>query len=120
MIKEHQRAYYAALARSDKAGDATTFIVFMLEQLHAALEDLARECRPARTDAGARLEMAREHFGKTTFSRRDYLGLHRGISEATASRDLRDGVERGALRLEGDKATARYTFERVRVKRPRA
>jgi Fic family protein len=118
MIKAHQSAYYAALARSDRAGDATTFIEFMLAQLHAALELYARECRPARLDAAARLELAREHFGRSTFSRRDYLALHRALSQATASRDLRGGVERGSLRIEGDKATARYTFT-ARGKRKR-
>jgi Fic family protein len=110
MIKEHQKAYYAALARSDAAGDATTFVLFMLEQLHAALDRFALEFQPARVDAAARLETAARHFGKTIFSRRDYLGLHRGISQGTASRDLRAGVEHGTLRREGDKATARYTF----------
>lgn len=36
MSKTHQRAYYRALAGSDKAGDATMFVEFMLEPLHAA------------------------------------------------------------------------------------
>jgi hypothetical protein len=33
MIKAQQRAYYEALASSDKAGNATSFVTFMLQQL---------------------------------------------------------------------------------------
>ena len=108
LIKTKQKAYYDALARSDRAGDATTFVVFMLEQLHRALEEFVIGFRPVRLDSGARLRAAAEHFAERTFSRRDYLALHRGISQATASRDQRLGVAQGALRITGDKATARY------------
>jgi Fic family protein len=82
----------------------------MLEQLHRALEEFVIGFRPVRPDPDARLRAAAEHFARRTFSRRDYLALHRGISQATASRDLRQGVERGALRIRGDKATARYNL----------
>lgn len=113
LVKQHQQAYYAALARSDKAGDATAFILFMLEQLHAALTHSLSAFRPTRVDQEARLRSASEHFGKRTFSRKDYLGLHSQIAQATASRDLRAGVEDGALQMQGEKATARYRFRRA-------
>jgi Fic family protein len=118
MIKAQQRSYYEALARSDKAGDATSFVTFMLEQLETSLLRFIDEFRPARSDARVRLSAAAAHFATNTFSRRDYLTLHRGISQATASRDLRDGVRSGQLRVSGDRATARYTFKSA--KRPRA
>jgi Fic family protein len=111
LIKQHQRAYYGALARSDKTGDCTPFVLFMLDQLHLALERSIAELRPARADGETRLEAAGLHFAKRTFSRKEYLALHPGISQATASRDLRAGVANGLLRAQGDKATARYAFK---------
>jgi Fic family protein len=110
LIKEHQRAYYDALARSDKAGDATEFLVFMLQQLLATLNRFLAEFRPVRADARSRLQSAAQHFEARSFSRKQYLALHANVSQATASRDLRSGVEQGLLSVQGDKATARYTF----------
>jgi Fic family protein len=119
MIKAQQRSYYDALARSDKAGDATAFVVFMLEQLETSLLRFVEEFRPSRSDARARLTAAAAHFATRTFSRRDYLALHRGISQATASRDLRAGVVSGQLQVRGDKAMARYVFNASRRTRSR-
>jgi Fic family protein len=110
VIKEHQRAYYAALGRSDRAGDSTAFVEFALGALETALAEVAASARPRAPDADERLAAARAHFGRRTFSRRDYLALHGGIQTATASRDLRAATMVGALAREGDKATARYRF----------
>jgi len=110
LIKEHQAAYYDALARSDRAGRATPFVLFMLEQLHESLTRWLKAFRPARANATTRLAAAAVRFGREPFSRKDYLTLHQDISAPTASRDLRTGVGRGDLRMQGDKATARYVF----------
>jgi len=112
VIKEHQRAYYAALGRSDRAGDSTAFVEFALGALKEAVERVVAELRPRPLDARERLAAAYEHFRRRPFSRRDYLALHRTIQTATASRDLRAATEAGALAREGDKATARYRFVR--------
>jgi Fic family protein len=112
VIKEHQRAYYAALARSDHAGNSTAFVEFALGALKEALEGFVGALRPKALDGSQRLAAAYEHFGRRWFSRRDYLALHRGIQTATASRDLRAATEGGSLEREGDKATARYRFVR--------
>jgi Fic family protein len=116
VIKEHQKDYYAALARSDRVGDSTAFVEFALGALKAGLEDLLATMRPRPLDSAQRLTAAYDHFGRRFFSRRDYLALHRGIQTATASRDLRSATDAGVLGREGDKATARYRF----VKRPSA
>jgi Fic family protein len=113
LIKARQADYYDALARSDRAGNATPFLVFMLEQLEQSLSQFFEEFRPARTDASTRLSTAAAHFGAGSFSRKDYMAVHKGISQATASRDLRAGVAGGALIVRGDKATARYVFARA-------
>jgi Fic family protein len=113
LIKARQAAYYEALARSDKAGNANAFIAFMLAQIRESLEASCAELRPVRATREDRLGAAAKHFGKRTFSRKDYLALHPGISQPTASRDLRDGVEGGVLRAQGEKALTRYAFQRA-------
>jgi Fic family protein len=114
LIKTRQHAYYDALSRSDKAGDATSFIEFMLGVLEDSLTEFVAAFRPVRSDVTARLQAAASRFGPASFSRKDYLALHKGISPATASRDLRAGVEQGILRMRGEKATARYRFVGIR------
>jgi hypothetical protein len=44
------------------------------------------------------------------FSRKDYLKLHKTVSTATASRDLKAGVNAETLSRQGDKAAAVYRF----------
>jgi Fic family protein len=110
LIKEHQRRYYKVLGASDRAGDCTAFIAFSLEMVHQALDDLVDAIRPEPSTAETRLERARSEFGKARFTRKDYMKLHKTISTATASRDLRDGVESGILSRRGDKAAAEYKF----------
>jgi Fic family protein len=117
LIKTRQHAYYGALSRSDKAGDATPFIAFMLNVLEDSLTEFVAEFRPARSDVTTRLAAAAVNFGSASFSRKDYLALHKGVSQATASRDLRAGVDQGALHVRGDKATTRYAF--VERRKPR-
>jgi len=110
LIKKRQNQYYAALSQSDKAGDATPFIVFMLGVIEESLREFVGEFRPLRLDVSARLDAAAAHFERRSFSRKEYLALHKGIAPATASRDLRAGVDEGRLHVRGDKATARYSF----------
>ncbi|MGF1453632.1 MAG: Fic family protein, partial [Opitutales bacterium] len=68
------------------------------------------QLRPEPVTVETRLTKARSHFGAETFSRKDYLALFKTISNATASRDLRQGVDAGQLTKSGDKATTRYRF----------
>lgn len=110
VIRARQREYYAALAASDRAGEATPFVEFALEATRAALFELVEELRPEPETADTRLARARTSLGRREFSRADYAKLFPMLSMPTASRDLRAGVETGALRRTGDKATARYRF----------
>jgi hypothetical protein len=99
-----------------RAGDSTFFVELALGALRTALGDLAGSLRPRPLDSLQRFAAAHEHFRRRSFSRRDYLALHRAIQTATASRDLRAATEAGVLEREVDKATARYRF----VRRPRS
>lgn len=119
VIKDHQQAYYSALALSDRAGDSTVFVTFMLEQLHTALQRFVAQVKPERPSGLARVQAAAAHFGERWFSRRHYLALYPGLSPATASRDLKTGTDQGILRVKGDKATARYLFKRSGARKRR-
>ena len=65
---------------------------------------------PKPLTVGERILRAKEHFGGREFSRKDYLGIFKTISTATASRDLKRGIEDGVLVKQGDKALATYYF----------
>jgi Fic family protein len=108
LVREHQADYYAVLAECDHAGESTRFVEFMLDLVARALRELVATIRPATPTATTRMERALERFGDRVFSRKDYLTLNPTISPATASRDLRTAVERGALTRTGSKATTRY------------
>ena len=41
VVRDRQEEYYAVLAHSDKEGDATPFVSFMLESLHSVLKEIA-------------------------------------------------------------------------------
>ena len=61
---------------------------------------------------GSRIDLARGAFVGRDFSRKDYLARFPTLSTATASRDLRFGVDGKILKKEGDRALARYRFRR--------
>jgi Fic family protein len=110
VVRTRQAAYYAALGEADRAGEATPFLVFALTATRDALVDLLGELRPEPASAATRLGRARAEFATREFSRADYVRLFPSISAPTASRDLRLGVDEGALARTGDKATSRYSF----------
>ena len=111
LIREHQKEYYVALEESDKTGDSTPFIEFALSVIHEALAGFLEELKPAPLTSESRLEIAEKHLRNSVFSRKDYLKLFKTLSTATASRDLKSGVEGKQLLKEGDKAKAVYRFK---------
>lgn len=108
LIYKRQKDYYKALEASDKAGDSTPFIEFSLKMISESLFEFKNDFSPMRPTGRDRLKVAIDHFGTKSFSRKDYLNLHKGLSTATASRDLAKAVEEKIVRAEGDKATAKY------------
>ncbi len=110
IIRDRQREYYYALERSDKDGHAGTFVEFSLATMASALSEFINELRPGRVTASSRVDKAREHFGQLEFSRLDYLRFFKTLSTATASRDLKEGVESKRLRRSGERALTRYRF----------
>ncbi|MBL8952635.1 MAG: Fic family protein [Myxococcaceae bacterium] len=112
VIRERQKQYYAVLRKSDRAGDCTAFVEYVLEALRDALDETLAALRPTRPRPDDRLELAREHFGTRWFTRGDYLQLHRTIGTATASRDLLDAAEERVLEKRGERRFTRYRFAR--------
>jgi Fic family protein len=110
LIKEKQRAYYKALVTSDKKGRSTDFIFFMIKTIRESLETFLSELQPDPETPDSRLQNARDHFRKASFTRKDYVQFQKTISTATASRDLSRAVKQGLLKKTGDKALARYRF----------
>ena len=112
LIRERQQEYYSALAAGDDTGDCTLFVTFILSQIRRSLHQLNEETRGVTLTAENRLGVARNAFGDSTFSRKEYQNLLKTISTATASRDLHRGVEMGVLKRSGDKRTSVYRFKR--------
>ena len=110
LIKANQGEYYKALETADRSGESTAFIEFSLDMVRQALADLIGAIRPGRTTPQGRLERAHAHFQGAQFSRKDYLNLHKMISTATASRDLKSGVTAGILTKQGLQALTVYRF----------
>ena len=110
MIKDHQSEYYKLLEQCDHPGNSTLFIEFSLEMILKAMEEFLTVFRPKPTSGVERLENFQQQVLKKLFSRKDYLTFYKSLSTATASRDLKGGVERGTLIKTGDKALAVYSF----------
>lgn len=108
LIHKNQKAYYQILEKCDRAGKSTYFIEFSLDHVLKALLEFKAAYRPLKPKGPDRIRHAIEHFGDATFSRKDYLGLHQGLSTATASRDLALAVKDNILKVSGDRALAVY------------
>ncbi|MGS2762747.1 Fic family protein [Sinomicrobium sp. M5D2P9] len=109
LIKENQAAYYKVLGHSDKIGNSTPFIEFMLNMLQQALEHLLQSQNRTLTTED-RIELFKTKTGKETFSRKDYLNHFKAISPATASRDLKWAVDAQILKKSGDKSLTKYGY----------
>jgi Fic family protein len=80
--------------------------------IHHALEDFLQNFSPKPLTPEERLNRAAQEFPRRTFSRKDYLALFKTISTATASRDLKHGVDSGLLQKQGEKAQTAYEFRK--------
>jgi Fic family protein len=79
----------------------------MLDKIRLSLEELVGIQRENLTDLD-RLYYFLEQNSAPDFSRKDYLKMFPKISTATATRDLRTGVEMEILYREGEDRLARY------------
>ncbi len=110
LIKEKQQQYYKTLESCDQNGNSTLFIEFLLKLILQALTALKNDVTVESQTAAMRLTYAQQSFGENAFSRKDYMALHKTIASATASRDLKYGVNNKVLIKRGEKALTRYQF----------
>lgn len=99
LINKTQKEYYESLELSDKAGNSTVFIEYMLHVIDQSLGELLNfKNRTLR-------EMDRiEYFLKISsnqFTRKDYMNTFKDISTATASRDLKKATELNLITRQG-------------------
>jgi Fic family protein len=91
LISKTQDEYYRSLALSDKSGKSTYFIEYMLGVIEKSLEGLLNYNNRILKDF-ERLDYFLK-LGKKEFTRKDYMNIFKDLSSATASRDLKKGLE---------------------------
>jgi Fic family protein len=109
LISKTQKEYYKSLAMSDKLGKSTSFIEYMLRVIDQSLESILTYNNRILKDTD-RLE----HFislGIQSFTRKDYMNVFKNLSSATASRDLKKGVELKMFKSIGNKNKTEYIFK---------
>jgi len=119
LIKAKQFEYYKILGESDNKGDSTVFVVFMLQIINDSLEDLLIN-QNVNLTSDDRINIFKEKTGSDLFTRQEYMRQFKDISSATASRDLKEAVDKGILEKTGDKRTTQYRFKNKKLKTTRS
>ena len=109
LISKNQERYYKALSDSDKLGMSTSFIEYMLEVIDSSINELLNFNNRTLTEKD-RLEYF-SSLNKPEFSRKDYMNIFKDISSATASRDLKKGVDINLFQKIGEKNKTKYIMK---------
>ncbi len=106
LISKSQNKYYKSLSESDKQGKSTIFIEYMLNIINESLDQALNFGSKKLTQ----IDRLKYFSGLSIreFSRKDYLSTFKGISSATASRDLNKGVEMKMFIKSGEKNKTKY------------
>lgn len=107
VIKDNQEEYYRVLEASDSSGSSTMFIEFMLVVINKSLREIIAESTPTTSDFSKRAEFALSQL-HDWFSRKDYLSICKGISTATASRDIKQLLKDGLIESSGSGRMTKY------------
>lgn len=110
IIHKTQVEYYHALSNSDKSGNSTPFIEYMLNVINDSLYNML-DFKSRIMSTEDRLTYFSE-ICEPEFSRKDYMSVFKDISSATASRHLKQGVELGLFEKEGDKTKTIYRIKK--------
>ena len=108
VIHRTQPEYYRALAQCDKAGNSTAFIEYMLQAILETLRDMLRFKGKTMSSEERLAYFTQSWKLQSTFNRQAYMSVFPSISTATASRDLKKGVESGLFSKTGDKTNTKY------------
>jgi Fic family protein len=107
VIKKRQQEYYEILEVCDKEGKSTKFIEFTLNAINESFTELLKSQNRNFTTK-ERVVYFIEVYKDETFTRKDYLGIFKDISSATASRDLKFAVDQKLVEKTGDKRKTQY------------
>jgi len=110
IVKQKQAEYYRTLSESDKKGNSTRFIEFMLGVILEALKGLLQS-QSVTLHTADRIYLMKDKMGKNKFSRKDYMQHFKNISAPTASRDLKWAVEQGLISKFGAQRLTEYRFK---------
>jgi Fic family protein len=106
LISKTQDEYYKSLALSDKYGTSTVFLEYMLGVIEKSLENLLNYNNRVLKDVD-RLAYFLQ-LGKKEFNRKDYMNVFKDLSSATASRDLKKGLELRLFESSGSLNKTKY------------
>ena len=91
LISQTQGEYYSVLSECDKSGKSTLFIEYMLDVINDSIGELLNFNNNTISQSDRLMYFISKHKGE--FSRKDYMNVFKNISTATASRDLKAGIE---------------------------
>lgn len=106
LISKDQEKYYNALSECDKVGKSTKFIEYMLSIIDLSINELLTFNNRTLNEKD-RLEYFIS-LNKVEFSRKDYMDIFKDISSATASRDLKKGIELELFKKIGERNKTIY------------
>ncbi|RTZ01424.1 Fic family protein, partial [Flavobacterium sp. GSP6] len=106
LISQTQDDYYKSLSLSDKSGKSTCFIEYMLDVIDKSLGSLLNYNNRILKDLD-RLEYFLK-LGIKEFTRKDYMNIFKDLSSATASRDLKKGIELNMFESVGNLNKTKY------------
>lgn len=109
LVKERQNDYYRVLEKSEKSGESTEFIEFMLSSINDSLENLL-DIQSTKLTTEDRIEYFSSIWNESSFTRKDYMTEFKDISTSTASRDLKYGVDNNLLEKTGERRNTVYKF----------
>jgi len=106
-ILNAKKKYYSRLPGRELNTDTSDFVKHMLELINNSLNSLLLSCRKSVRP----MDRIRYFYtlGRSNFSRKDYMLVHKNISLATAYRDLDLGVETGFFESHGTKNQTTYS-----------
>ena len=108
LINKTQKEYYESLALSDKAGNSTLFIEYMLQVIDRSLGELLNFTNRTLRDMD-RIDYFLK-ISSNQFTRKDYMKTFKAISTATASRDLKKATELNLITKHGTYNRTFYTI----------
>ena len=109
LISKEQEKYYKALSESDKSGQSTRFIEYMLGVIDNSISELLNFNNRTLNEK-ERLEYFMS-LNKNNFTRKDYMDIFKDISSSTASRDLKRGLVLNIFQKSGEKNKTKYKIK---------